>query len=1003
MDSANESQAVNSDVPASENPVVPDSVEPTDSVSEEPAVPAEEPLYPKKPEDSVPEPFYMKVLCTVLYMLFPPLWAAAFLGLPLYKKNFKNKATTFFNCYILPPALVIAVFMVIFHRQGIYPFGNKTIAWCDMTQQGVPYWINFKQVLERDQNLFLDMSFAAGTDGWSLLRSYFLYPFSYLILLVDSTEVMYFVSVVTVLKLAACCLTAMIFFRVCVKKLHPAIAAALSMMYSFCAYGLMYYQILNWPNCMYIMPLYFTGIYLLLKKRKILLFSVTVALVMRNFAFGYMAVIATLLFVGYYLIVCDDKEEARRGAFNFSVASAFGAILSIPIWLPFFGTFTKSARGVDVGNALETSVNFTSKNTVYPLLMSTAIIFVTALLFKAIKKKPMEKALYFLFGIMLIPMVFEPINKMWHYGSYTGFPARYAYIIVFAGLAIAGVFLARTETYDLRALRGVTADRKNRLLVYLLSSAFLTLLIYGLYKFVIKYVNTNIKAMDAYATTLWGDSTSYKHMLVMMAFFLSAYALGIAMYRRRLLNKQLFALALIAILVCEGYVGIRTYVVPPTSKMNMENYEKYADLTDRIEDDGFFRVKNAGYLSAAYGSVSEANFPSTLGYNSMGQYSSLTSEAYLYAAKAYGYSSVWMKTESFGGTKFSDALFSVKYKIQKTSAKPKNIVYANDTYCIAETGTYLPLGVFTGNDDVAVDLEEFTRIELQEYVFKSVTGSEENLFSEFKPESVSGCTLKNSNGKYVIKREKDSAYIDYTVKIEGTKTLYFDCFDKFSNSLSEKINDSFAVSVDGKTVQSKFPLDTKNGLLDLGTFTDTTVKVRLKALKDVSCRSFGLFALDDELLFRELNNVESAGLELDGNKITGSFNSADDGYLFVSVPYSSGFKCKVNGSSVKVENCFGGFIGIPVEKGENSITLSFTSPMFYSSIFACIAAIAVVALLVFVFRKRGIRNAYDAVGSIIGEKGVGVLSKIAYVCVILAFIVVLLFVYVYPTYMALKF
>lgn len=915
------------------------------------------------------------------------------------KKNSREKFNNTLKTVIyfaLPPLTVIAVFFMIFKANGIYPFGNKTIAWCDMTQQGVPYWINFKQVLEGDQSLFLNMANAAGMDGWNLLRSYFMYPLSYLILFVDSKDVMSFVTVATVLKFALCCLTSLVFFRVCVKKLHPALAAALSMMYSFCAYGTMYYQILNWPISMYVLPLYFTGLYLLLKEHKILLFSVTIALIMRNFAFGFMAVVATLLFVGYYFIVCEDKIALKRNAFNFTIGSAFGAILSMPIWLSFFGAFSNSARGVDVASSLLTSASFTSKATVYPLLMSTAIIFVAAFLFKAVKKSPIEKAIYFVFGMMLIPMVFEPINKMWHFGSYMGFPARYAYMIVFAGLVIAGVLLSK---YNFDAENG-----KRSQATQICSFAFLLCLSCALYAYVSKYIENNIKEMSAYATTLWGNDKSYRYMLVLFLLFIVAYALCYAFYKKKLISKQFLAIVLILVLLSEAYVSISTYVVPATAKMNMTAYSKYVDLTDRVEDDNeFFRVKNASFLNAAYGSVSEANFPGSIGYNSMGHYSSLTSESYLYAAKAYGYSSVWMKIDTYGGTKFSDALFSIKYKIDKTANRPANIVYSNDKYCIAETDNFLPLGIFTNASDVSMDIEDYTRIELQEHVFRAITNSQNNLFTELKPTKFYNCSLSEKAGNYYVKKRSSSAYIEYTVQVEGTKTLYFDCFDEFSNSLSEKINKSFAVYVNDVRKCSQYPVDTLNGLITLGTFTNETVTVKVNVLKDIECRSLGLYTMDDELLNRELSKISSTGLNVNGNTLSGNYTTTENGYVFVSVPYNPAFKCTVNGKTVKIAECFGGFIGVPVSKGENSIVLKYTPPMFYPSIIAWVLSIIVIAALVFIFKKRGINNAYDATQAIIGEKNTAFISFILLACVIIAFVAVILLVYIYPTFLSLKF
>lgn len=940
---------------------------------------------------------------SILYVFLPPLWLTAFLGLPIYGKRFKNKLTSVFNSYVLPPIAVICVFLYIFYLNDIYPFGEKTIAWCDMTQQGVPYWINFKQVLQGDHNLFLNMANAAGMDGWTMLRSYFLYPFSYLILFVDTADVMAFVSLATVFKFAACCLTAMIFFRTCIKKLHPSIAVALSMMYSFCAYGIMYSQILNWPNAMYIMPLYFTGLYLLLKENKIWLFSVSIALVMRNFAFGYMAVIATLLFVGYYFIVCEDKLAVKKNSYSFTVGSAAGALLSMPLWLQFFSAFCNSARGVNVSSSLSSSVDFTSKYTVFPLVMSTAFMFVAAFLYKATKKKPIEKAIYFLFGIMLIPMVFEPINKMWHFGSYMGFPARYAYMLIFAGLAIAGILLSKDE-YITNSYSVEESDSKTRkCAMYLVSMTAICCGLYFLYDFVIKYIEKNGKTMAAYATTLWGNEKSYKQMFVLFALFLLTYTIVYAIYKRKLISKQLFAFALIAILVCEAYASVSTYVVPSTAKMKMQNYYKYMDMAERVEeDDEFFRVKNARFLNAAYGSVSEANFPGTLGYNSMGHYSSLTSESYLYAVKAFGYSSVWMKIDTYGGTKFSDALFSIKYNIDKSANKPDNIVYQNDMYCIAKNENYLPLGIFADGSMLNVDLEKYSRIGLQESVFKSITESNKDLFKYFSPTYFSNCKLTESKDKYSITTSSSSAYMQYDIKIDGTKTLYFDCFDEFSNSLSEKVYDSFSVYVNGVKKSSKYPVNTQNGLLNLGTFTNQDVTVKINVLKNLNCRSFGVYAMDDDLLEKELNAVDSANLSVVGNKISGSFTSDSDGFIFVSVPYNQGFKCKVNGKSTNIENIFGGFIGVPVSKGENKIVLSYTPSMFVPSMIVWGVSIVGIIALAIILKKKKINGVYEATVKLVGEKNAATLSSATYICCLIAFLAVLLLVYVYPIILAMQ-
>lgn len=948
-----------------------------------------------------------EIALTLFYIVFPPCWLLAFFGCGLYGKIFKNRVTSFFNRYIVPPIAVIGLFFFVFAKNGIYPFGNKTIAWCDLTQQGVPYWMNFKSVLEGKDDLFLSMSNAAGMNGITLIRSFFFYPFSYIALLLERAEMMEAVTVMLVLKFATCSITAMVFFKIACKKLHPSLAAALSLMYSFCAYGLMYYQIINWPDTMYVTPLFFAGVYLLVKEGKIALYAISLAFVMQNFAFCFMTVLATILFFGYYCIANkskteNGKPESNKVALNFAIGSAFAALLCTFKWIAFFSSFGASARGVNLEETLAAETFFTSKNTLYPLLMSSAFIFVSAFSFKRYAKNAVEKSCMFVFGMMMIPVLMEPINAMWHGGSYMSFPGRYVYLIIFLGLAISGALLSHSKTADEELSDAeVTGDNRSKwvnLAVNICSCYIFFIISKYLLSKILVFLELKIAELDNYSTTLWGNSSSYKNLLVIFVAFIFLYAVAYAFYRWKLITKQVLALILVITFGFEAYCALNIYVVPPTTKVNTESFRLYADLEDKIEDEDFYRVKNEKFLRATY-SVSEANFPGAIGYKSMGHYSSLASETYLYFAKALGYSSMWMKIESFGGTKFSDALMSVKYTINTLNEK-KDAVYRNEKYQIEENEYYLPLGVFSYEQDIDVDLMKISRIDLQEMIYDSLTNNKYDLFEEMTPVA-SNCTFKSSakssDKKYhIAPKSGASATLEYKIQIDGTKTLYFDCFDEFSNELSEKIYNAFSIHVNGKKVKSKYPVDSSNGILNLGTFTDTTVTVKLGVLEKVACRSFGVFTMDDDLLTKTISEVNAATLTLDGNEFYGTYNAKEDGAVVVSVPYGGGFKCTVNGKEIELEQAYGGLISIPVSKGENSINLSYVPPLFYEGIIISVIGILIGIAAYIFMRKKKYATVYDGVYDIFGEKAVDVLGVIAKVCTIIALIAVIFALYVYP-------
>ena len=48
----------------------------------------------------------------------------------------------------ISPILVIIVMCIFYALYGIFPFGSKTVAWCDLKQQTIPLLMNLKDILD---------------------------------------------------------------------------------------------------------------------------------------------------------------------------------------------------------------------------------------------------------------------------------------------------------------------------------------------------------------------------------------------------------------------------------------------------------------------------------------------------------------------------------------------------------------------------------------------------------------------------------------------------------------------------------------------------------------------------------------------------------------------------------------------------------------------------------------------------------------------------------------
>jgi uncharacterized membrane protein YfhO len=72
--------------------------------------------------------------------------------------------------WILSPLIVIFSILCTFKANGLYPYGEKTISWCDMDQQAIPLLLQFKDVLAGKGNFFFSLKNAGGMNFYNMLR-----------------------------------------------------------------------------------------------------------------------------------------------------------------------------------------------------------------------------------------------------------------------------------------------------------------------------------------------------------------------------------------------------------------------------------------------------------------------------------------------------------------------------------------------------------------------------------------------------------------------------------------------------------------------------------------------------------------------------------------------------------------------------------------------------------------------------------------------------------------
>ena len=863
---------------------------------------------------------------------------------------------------ILSAALTYIILMLVFIKYGLYPFGKNTISWCDMDQQLTPILASIK-----NGNWEFNWGNAGGMSFLGVIFYYVFSPFSAIVAFFDTSDIMVAENIIVLLKIVMSAVTASVFFKKFFPKLEPAVIASLSTMYALCGYSLMLFQILSWLDTMYLFPLLLITMKIMYDTGNAVPYSLCLSAIMITCFYLSWSVCLFIIFAsGIYLMIFGEKN---RGRYTLSLisGSVCSLLISMPVLVPSFLLYMKSARG---GNMIDTFINGVSNDpleTKLSFVLCTAIVL-PSLIFLLKKvgsgRDKRVKLLLVLFAILLLPVFVEKINTAWHIFSYQAFPYRYGYMTSLMMLAISAEALEESGEEE----TGTKGKMLSRILFGVTASAICAAGVIFAYRM----LNKHLKTLAKYTSSLWADAKSLKGLGIAFLLFAVLYTVIICLKKSKKLPAVVFSVLLVLVTVGECFFNSGVYI---GSASNTDTkYRKSIKSVEAIEDvgDDFYRVK---YDSKLF----DVNWIGATGTSSLGHYTSLTDEDYLFGMRKLGYSGYWMEIGSQGSTVFMDSLLCNKYTLQNSS---------KETFAIQENRYYMPLGVFSEGDITDLErLDGSERIGYQNEIYSLIFGKDDGLFVKYEPTELRETKIAYVNGEISLKRLKNTSdtKILYTIDVEGAQTLYFDAFYKPSTKLTEKINGAFTVLVNGKQIVSDFPTKAQNGIIRLGEFKDEQVSVEIRTTKDTLLTSFGVWGLDNSKLSKLKGEATFASLSVNGTRVNGSITADKDGYLFLAIPYSEGFSATVNSKKAEIYRVFECFTAIRVEKGENTIKLKYSTPGLGIGIaFGIVGVILLIAFALFVSPR-------------IRETGNGtLLSKAANVVFYIGFAVFVIIIYVAP-------
>lgn len=823
------------------------------------------------------------------------------------KKTCK-KVKNFSAPFLLTAALLCTVYAIF----GLFPFGNKTLAWGDMKQQVIPLMLEFTDIIKGKAGFFLNMQNAGGMSFFGVFFFFLSSPFTFSALCVEKGQIYYLVNILVLLKLSLASTTAFYFFYREHPNLSKAVHLSLAVSYGMCGYGLLYFQNLVWLDILYLFPLVILGFMKMVRQGKCAFFIFYLSMmVVVNYYLSYMVYLALLLFSTLFIFFCVPKDSRGAIAGKLGACALLSLILTAVVWLPSLIQCLSSARTAKgILASLQDGELFTELTTTLPMLLCTAAPICLPFLWKPSSFTPKEKAISLSFLGSVIPLVFEPINKMWHTGSYQAFPARYGYFPLFLAIWLFSEFLAKDVASD---------KEKDSTRLAIAGVSFGLALLFLLCVFVLLF---NFENLSSYSRCLWLDQTSFSLLLI---FTLCAAVLQLALcllFRKGKAGIQLLGGGLLSICLIQSIFCGSVFLGSPSNVPEKE--QTILQTENDILDDGLYRAKLDTKLC-------DVNLLGAAGYPTLNHYTSLTDERFLYGMKKLGYSSYWMEASACCGTEISDILLSNKYVLNSFGEWSQT--GSGDIGCLVPSGA-LPKA-----------LKHTNRFALQNAIYAALTGDREDAFQRCAMQKSFGLRLQHKDGNTEISLISESpGEIFYEINVTDQAVLYFDAFSQISTRLRENINDAFSVEVNGALFCKSYPTQKCNGILNLGTFSNEKVTVKISISKNVLLRSFGIYSLKKEKSRQFAASLENISLSYQNGRIAGNFETWQKGTsLFLSVPNYLGTKIYVDGKEADFSSVMDCFIEVPLRPGQHNVLLQYVPTGFWEG--GAVSSIGCIAVL----------------------------------------------------------
>ena len=900
----------------------------------------------------------MERLALAGLFLFTPLFNLCYTHIAMKKriKNFLKLNMHVLAAFFIPVLILILAFAVT----GIYPFGTQQIAVIDMYHQYVPFLGELQYKLQEGGSLFYTWNSGGGCNFWCLMSYYGASPLNLLLIFFPKTLLVEGVTVILLIKVG---LTGSFMYtylknvQTCADELVDRKAGwkavAFAVMYALCSYVIGYYWCIMWLEAVMLLPLCILGLSRLITDGRMVLYTVTLALIV--FSNYYVAIMVCIFILVYYPVLYFTTVRGRIGrqclfttlrAVGCSLLGiAMAAVMMLPTYISMKSTYYFASEmpedwsfyqdALNVINQLLPNAHITYIEGLPNLCCGLLVTLMLVFYYMSNRISLKEKALY---GGFLVFMFFSlntnKLDFIWHGMHFPNqLPHRFSFVICFVLVAMAYRAFKRIDSIEPKRITAVCVGFAG---YYVLDQKVLA------------------EKID--------DTVQFLYFGLAL---LAAYGVVLALYRNSKITRKAFTLLVMIVVVAE--LSITTCM----------EYDKIGNSSRDTYNENKKSVTALGqYVAEVSGPVTEGgdgtfsrveiddaiihNCPAFYHYRGMGQFSSTLSANTTELMEKIGLeghpgSNRFNYNET---SPVTSCITNVNYLIAKnrpiedpdyTKVTKKGYSGLYKSNYPLSIGYMLPLSIKTWDPQ---DTNPF--INLDEYVSAATEGEVGSVFiskgsGELEDQGISSY--------YESENDVQSTLLDGSS--QGILSIKYtaDTNEKYYVYVAATYADEIVIQEDSEVEDMAVQADC-GSILNIGELKkgdDFSAKVTFDEGQAGRTTCY-VYTLDYDAwnkAYEKISDNLMTVTEASDDSITGTVDVKELGVLVTSIPFEEGWSMKVDGKKRDIEELTGGaWISTTLDEGTHEIQLKFVPPGFIAG---CIITVLSILVLIGATLLRGRR------------------------------------------------